>query len=177
LTRLTEDLLDVTRIRAGKLSFTFEELSVEELLAEVTDRFSDQLEEAGCSLEVELTPGLRAVWDRSRVEQVLVNLISNAIKYAPGGPIRIRIGAEGDVVQLVVRDSGPGIHKDRQAKVFERFERATSARNISGLGLGLFIASEIVKGHQGSIRVESTEGQGAAFIVQLPLRPSPVALT
>ncbi len=171
LTRLIEDLLDVTRIRAGKLSFKFEEFSVEELLAEVTDRFSEQLKVARCGLEVEVAPGLRVAWDRFRIEQVLVNLISNAIKYAPGEPIRISIGAEGDQARLVVRDSGPGIRQERQAKIFERFERATSARNISGLGLGLFIAREIVKGHQGSIRVESTEGQGAAFIVELPLRP------
>jgi signal transduction histidine kinase len=171
LTRLIEDLLDVARIRAGKLSFTFEEFSAEELFSEVLERFSDQLAEAGCRTELQLEPGLRVVWDRLRMEQVLVNLISNALKYAPGVCIQISLRAEGDQARLMVRDFGPGIPRERQAKIFERFERATSARNISGLGLGLFIASEIVAAHQGTIRVESEAGQGATFIVHLPLRP------
>jgi signal transduction histidine kinase len=170
LTRLIEDLLDVARIRAGKLSFSFEEFFADELFSEVLERFSDQLAEADCRTEVDVQPRLSVVWDRTRMEQVLVNLVANAIKYAPGVLIQIRLHAEGDQARLVVRDFGPGIPQERQAKIFERFERATSARNISGLGLGLFIASEIITAHQGTIRVESEAGKGAAFIIQLPLR-------
>lgn len=171
LTRLIEDLLDVSRIRAGKLGFSFEEVRVEELLREVVERFAEQLEQARCQLELRVEPGLTAVWDRSRMEQVLVNLLSNAIKYAPGSPIHISASAEGPLARLMVRDFGPGIPKDHQARIFERFERATVTRNISGLGLGLFIAREIVEGHQGTIHVESETGQGASFVVCLPLRP------
>ncbi|XXF78804.1 ATP-binding protein [Myxococcaceae bacterium GXIMD 01537] len=173
LTRLIDDLLDVTRSRAGKLQFTFEDVRVDALLTEVLERFSDQLEQARCGLEVHLGPPTVAHWDRSRMEQVLVNLLSNAIKYAPGRPVHVSADVEGTRARLTVRDFGPGIPRERQGRIFERFERATNARDISGLGLGLFIASEIVRGHQGALRVESEPGQGAAFIVELPLSPQP----
>ena len=171
LTHLVEDLLDVSRIQSGKLDYNFEDVVVAELVDEVIERFSDQLSDAGSSLELEVQPNLMAHWDRSRIEQVLVNLISNAIKYAPRTPILLVVTGNEKMATIVVRDQGPGIPQDRQSKIFERFERATASRNISGLGLGLFIVREIVSAHQGSIRVESKSGEGTSFVVDLPLRP------
>ena len=170
LTDLVEDLLDVSRIQAGRLSFNFQQVDVVELLEEVLDRFDDQLEEANCPISLEITADLKAVWDRSRVEQIFVNLISNALKYAPSHPIRVSAFANGDRAIISVQDFGAGIPAERQQKIFERFERASS-RNISGLGLGLYIVKQIVEGHKGHIRVESQTGFGTKFIVDLPLRP------
>ncbi len=171
LTAIVGDLLDVSRIQAGKLSFNFEECKVEEILKEVVDRFLEQLLQARCSVEIYVRPGLTAVWDRFRIEQVMANLISNAIKYAPGSPISVNVEQDGERAIIRVQDAGPGIPRDRYAKIFERFERGPHVQGISGLGLGLSIVNEIVKGHQGIVHVESDEGQGAKFIVELPLRP------
>ena len=175
LTALVEDLLDVARIQSGKLQFSFEETLVEALIGEVVSRFTEQIELVRSRLSVEVSPGLVAWWDRSRIEQVMVNLLSNAIKYAPGGALRISVTQRGGWATLIVQDSGPGIPRERQSQIFERFERATSSRSISGLGLGLFIVREIVRGHRGRVSVESEPGEGAKFIVELPLVP-PAAL-
>lgn len=172
LTDLVGDLLDVSRIQAGKLAFSFRECKVEEIVREVIDRFSEQLEQARCAVELPAGPSITATWDRFRMEQVFVNLISNAIKYAPGAPIRIHAASNGEHATLSVQDSGPGIPKDRHAKIFERFERGANARGVNGLGLGLSIVKEIVAGHQGEIHVESEVGRGAKFILHIPLCPN-----
>lgn len=169
LTRLIEDLLDVSRIQAGKITFDFERVDLAELMRDVISRYADPLREAGCELTLDIQDRVVAEVDKGRFEQVMVNLISNGIKYAPGKPVKISLHGRGKNAELSVQDSGPGIPADRLPRVFERFERAVSSRNISGLGLGLFITKEIVHAHRGRITVESTPGQGANFIVQLPL--------
>jgi len=116
-----------------------------------------------------------AYWDRSRIEQVVVNLLSNALKYAPGKPVRIGAEMGKNRVVLKVQYHGPGIAQENQCKIFDRFERAPSTRNIGGRGLGLYIVKQIVLGHAGDIRVESEEGAGTTFIVTLPICP-PVEL-
>jgi PAS domain S-box-containing protein len=169
LTELVEDLLDVSRIRAGKLVFNFVEMNVREVIQEVIDRFSDQLEEAGCFVSLNVDPLLIAVWDRSRMEQVMVNLISNAVKYAPGKKIDINVSTTGNAVTIIVQDAGSGIPEELHERIFERFERATASRSISGLGLGLFIVRQIVLGHNGTISLESGSGKATKFIIELPL--------
>jgi signal transduction histidine kinase len=171
LAELIEDLLDVARIRAGRLEFTPQATTVAEIVEEVTERFADQLDHSENKLTIDVPQGIAVEWDRSRIEQVLVNFVSNSIKYAPGTLIHIAATAERDHAVLSVRDEGPGIPKDRQPKIFERFERATASRSISGLGIGLYIANQIVRGHCGRLRVESEEGKGAKFIAEIPLRP------
>src|SRR5207237_650146 len=104
-----------------------------------------------------------------RIEQVLTNLISNALKYGDGKPVTIEVRAEGRAAQIVVRDRGIGISPENLGRIFGRFERAVSARNYGGLGLGLYITRQIVEAHGGSIGVESEQGQGSAFFVELPL--------
>lgn len=107
--------------------------------------------------------------DRGRTEQVLVNLLSNAIKYSPeAGSIRVSFGIDEEMVTIGVHDQGPGIPLDQHMKIFDRFYRATDAYQVIGLGLGLYIAAEIIKRQRGTIWVESIEGRGATFFFTLP---------
>jgi PAS domain S-box-containing protein len=168
LTQLIEDLLDVARIQAGKLELTFEEFELAPFLQEAFQRGTEEGQLLDFTSDVDLPAGFRVRWDRSRIEQVFSNLFSNAGKYAGGKPFSIRVRLEGDTVQMRAHDEGPGILKARQGLVFERFERATSARNISGLGLGLFIVRRILRDHGGDIRVESEPGRGTTFMFEMP---------
>ena len=109
-------------------------------------------------------------WDRARLDQVVTNLLGNAIKFAPGKSIEIATTAHEDRAHLVVRDHGIGIPADRLPHIFGRFERAVSAAHYGGLGLGLYIVQEIVAAHGGSVRVESAPGAGSTFTVELTHR-------
>jgi two-component system, LuxR family, sensor kinase FixL len=111
-------------------------------------------------------------WDRSRLEQVLLNLLTNAMKYGEGRPVRGRVEQDDGLVRLEVQDEGIGISSEDQERIFERFERATPARHhYEGLGLGLYLTRQIVLAHGGSIRVRSAPGQGSTFTVELPREP------
>ena len=169
LRRLTDDLLDVSRIQARRLMLALSHFNLSQLVAETVERFGEEFARAECTLSLTLSEEVVGTWDRSRIEQALVNLVSNALKYAPGTPIGIAVMRINDRAQLVVQDAGPGIPLTRQSRIFERFERAGS-RNVSGLGLGLFIVKEIIEAHQGTIAVVSEEGGGAKFVVTLPMR-------
>jgi len=171
LTRLVEDLLDVSRIKGGKLTFVFARVNVSEVVREVVDRFREQLTKAGSSVTTAIEDGIVGNLDQIRIEQIIDNLLVNAVKYAPGQPVRVSLARAGGVATLVVDDQGPGIAEDKQQTIFERFERGDASTSAGGLGLGLFIVKEIVDGQGGSIRVESRAGQGARFIVELPLHP------
>jgi PAS domain S-box-containing protein len=170
ITALVENLLDVTRIQAGKLNIKLEESDLSEALEDSLDRFGGLFSDAGCALKIMIEKNIIGVFDKSRIEQVFVNLLSNAIKYAPGEMLEISLTRKSEKAIFSVKDHGPGISSDKQNAIFERFARATDSRNISGLGLGLFISKEIVEAHRGVVRVESEPGLGARFIVELPLK-------
>jgi two-component system, chemotaxis family, CheB/CheR fusion protein len=176
LEELIEDLLDISRIQTGRLKLELGDVNLSGLIEEVTARFSDQLTQAHCELELHLRPNLVARWDRRRMSQVLTNLISNALKYAPRSVIRVSLASNDTTAKIVVADSGPGISAAKQATIFERFERAGASPSIAGLGLGLFIARRIVEAHHGTINVESQVGEGAQFVIDLPLIPADVDL-
>ncbi|MGK3992145.1 AAA family ATPase [Sorangium sp. So ce1024] len=171
LGRLVDELLDVTRMSAGRLTLTRALVDLAALAREVVERMSQQLTNAGCPTELALDEPVVGHWDPSRVEQVLINLVSNAAKYGAGSLIHVGVRREADRAVLVVRDHGIGVPESDQARIFERFERAVSVRNFGGLGLGLYIVRWIVTAHGGTIRVDSKPGAGATFIVELPLRP------
>jgi PAS domain S-box-containing protein len=174
LSRLVEDMLDISRIATGRLNMQPEPVDLSELARDVLDRFEPQLSEAGHALELHLTPGLVGMWDRDRLEQVLANLLTNVLKYAPGAPLKVTTLKVGTTAVLEVQDRGPGIAPEDQQRIFERFERLVAANQVSGLGLGLHISRHIVEAHGGTIQVRSTVGQGASFIVELPVvTPSP----
>lgn len=168
LTGLVEELLDVGMIQTGRLSLYIGETRLSDLVREVVDRFSPKLIMLRCSLETELEDGIVGYWDAHRIEQVLVNLIENIVKYAPGAKIRISTKREKNKIILIVEDNGPGIPEDRQGQIFERFERATPLKHVSGLGLGLFVVKRIVESHQGTVQLQSALGQGSKFTICLP---------
>jgi PAS domain S-box-containing protein len=171
LAELVEDLLDTSRIKTGNFSLGLGEMDLSELTKDVLRRFSAQLKSTGGIAELSADDPVMGHWDRHRLEQVIVNLLSNAIKYAPGAKIHIAVTASNDKAFLTVQDFGPGIPKSLQSKIFERFERIRADKNVGGLGLGLFIVRKIVEAHHGKIDLESEEGQGAKFVVELPLNP------
>ncbi|MDC0677614.1 AAA family ATPase [Sorangium atrum] len=172
LAHLINELLDVTRLNAGRLTLARAPVDLAALTREVVERMHQQLADARCRTQLDLDEPVVGDWDASRMEQVLINLLSNALKYGAGAPIHVVVRGLADRALLVVRDHGIGIAEADQARIFERFERAVSVRNFGGLGLGLYIVRWIVASHGGTIRVESAPGAGATFIVELPLHPA-----
>jgi signal transduction histidine kinase len=165
---LVEDLLDITRIQSGTFTISVEMFNLSELVREIVDRFAEQSKKAECALDLSFEQDVIGSWDKRCIEQVITNLLSNAVKHAPKSEIRISVGQNGKLARLVVEDSGPGIPEEKQSKIFERFERATS-KNISGMGLGLYIVKKIVEAHRGVVKLESKLGRGSKFIVELPI--------
>ncbi|HZI06094.1 MAG TPA: HAMP domain-containing sensor histidine kinase, partial [Archangium sp.] len=165
---LVDELLDVSRITSGRLVLHPEELDLAELVREVAGRFRPEAERAPCALSVRVPGPVVSRWDRLRLEQVLSNLLSNALKYGAGQPVEVALSASGERVLLSVRDEGIGIEPEVQERIFERFERAVSDRHYGGLGMGLWITREIVTAMGGTIHVESAPRRGAVFTVELP---------
>ncbi|HXH76772.1 MAG TPA: PAS domain S-box protein [Bacteriovoracaceae bacterium] len=172
LARLIDDMLDISRINTGKLAIQPESFDLCNLVKDVTERYSSQIQDYGSTLRLECVSGVNGNWDKFRLEQVATNLLTNALRYGQGKPIAINVFTASDKAVLSVSDEGIGIAKENQKRIFDRFERAVSASEISGLGLGLFIVKQIVEMHQGSIEVVSELGKGSKFIVTLPLRPN-----
>jgi len=171
LTRLVGDLLDVSRIERGRLLLDLGEVELGALVREVVERLEPDLARSQCALSLAMNAPVTGHWDRSRLDQVITNLLANSIKFGAGRPVEISVSAEGAVARLMVRDSGIGINVARQSRIFERFERAASAEHYGGLGLGLYISRRIVEAHGGSIRVDSRPGAGSTFSVELPVDP------
>jgi PAS domain S-box-containing protein len=168
LINLIQILLDVTKIQSGKFTFNFFKFNVQEIVNEVCERHKEVILNSQCSVTVQNDLDLEVVWDKVRIEQVLTNLLTNAVKYSPG-EIEISIKKENEMIALIVKDHGKGIPEAKLNMIFERFERATTNNNVSGLGLGLFIVKQIVDGHHGNIDVSSEEGEGTTFKVLLPV--------
>lgn len=168
LSSLVNELLDVSRIASGNFEIQTDRVDFAELVREVVQRFTPEAARAGCELSVTAPEELEGRSDKLRLEQVLSNLIDNALKYAPGRPIRIELKPEGERVSLAVIDQGMGIAKDSLSRVFDRFERGVPATAYGGLGLGLYIARTIVESLGGQIWAESVQGQGATFSVVVP---------
>ncbi|MFP2912084.1 ATP-binding protein, partial [Pyxidicoccus sp. 3LFB2] len=181
LATLVEELLDVSRLHAGRLDLTLERVDLKEVIHRVAERLREPLARAGCALELRVEGPIPGHWDATRLAQVLLNLLSNAIKFGAGKPITVAAGVEHGSAWLCIRDSGIGIAPDRLPHIFERFERAVSVRAYGGLGLGLHLVREILTALGGRIQVESTVGVGTTFSVELPCAgppsgaPEPVA--
>jgi signal transduction histidine kinase len=168
LSRLIENLMDVSRIRLDRIDLNATTFDLSDVVREVLEQFGPQIQDANCKLEASLESGIEGSWDRLRLVQVMTNLISNACKYARGANLKVQTSRAGNQAMLVVADSGPGIKNENQGRLFERFERLGNESSIGGLGLGLFITKRLVDAHHGNIAVESEEGMGTKFIVRLP---------
>jgi PAS domain S-box-containing protein len=169
ITRLIDDMLDITRLNSGKLTLQIEQVNLSALVKEIVDNFTPQLRAVRCILTLDEGKGIVGQWDRYRLEQVLTNLLSNAMKYASNSPLYVGLTSEGDKVKLTVKDKGQGIAKEDQMRIFQQFERGfAGTKKIPGLGLGLYIVRQIVEAHGGLISVESEPGSGSTFVVELP---------
>ncbi|WP_312955703.1 hybrid sensor histidine kinase/response regulator [Pseudomonas songnenensis] len=169
LIRLIDDMLDVSRIRTGKLSIRPSRTDLAELVGNVVESFAAQMEACGCELRLERAESIIGVWDAFRIEQVLANLLTNAMRYGAGKPVWVSVTSCADGACIEVRDQGIGISPQSLERIFCQFERAEGSEGSAGLGLGLFIADQIVRAHNGRIQVQSEEGQGSQFRVLLPL--------
>lgn len=169
INRLIDDMLDISRIRAGKLTFMKEKIEFCSFIKDVIERFRPQVEAVGSYMSVVYTDPVITHVDIYRIEQVIVNLLTNAMKYGAGTPIKIEICKKLDKIQLHVHDQGPGIKEQDTERIFERFERAISSNEVSGLGLGLYISRQIMEQNQGALYVRSVHGKGSTFIMELPI--------
>jgi signal transduction histidine kinase len=168
LARLIDNLLDVSRIANRRLQLDLEALDLCELVHQVAGRFQNQASSAATPLASEGCEPVIGYFDRLKLEQVVGNLLSNAIKYGGGNPVTVRVRGEDGTAVVEVEDRGAGIPSEDQARIFERFERASKGHKKASLGLGLYIVRSLVEAHGGTVGVRSEPGKGSTFIVELP---------
>ncbi|PXX60115.1 Signal transduction histidine kinase [Pseudomonas sp. LAMO17WK12:I10] len=169
LIRLIEDMLDISRIRTGKLSIRPSRVDLVQLVRGLLENFAPQVEAAESSIALNAEDSVLGQWDEFRIEQVISNLLTNALRYGAKSPIEVRVYSAGGQARVEVRDHGIGISEENQARIFQQFERVSVNHAVAGLGLGLFISEQIVTAHGGTIEVDSRIGEGALFRVCLPL--------
>jgi signal transduction histidine kinase len=169
LAALVDQLLDFSRLSLGRMTIEPSEVDLAALVEEVAGRFRDMgLARTGKPVDFRGVHRLIGRWDRDRLDQVITNLLSNALKYGAGKPVWVSLEG-GATARIRVHDDGIGIAPADQQRIFERFERPAASAQLGGVGLGLWIARELVTAHGGTITVESALGQGATFTVELPL--------
>jgi signal transduction histidine kinase len=170
--RLIDDLLDLGRIRSGQLELELSSFDLCELVREVGAQMALQTAGNGSKLNLDLQGPVMGRWDRSRLNQVVTNLLANAFKYGQGRPVTIRVSGDdpGGLGRLEVIDNGLGIPPELHARIFEPFKRAVPMGQQDGLGLGLYIVRSIVQQLGGAVHVDSRPGAGATFVVELPLQ-------
>ncbi|MDF2697038.1 MAG: Signal transduction histidine kinase CheA, partial [Labilithrix sp.] len=177
LSRLVDELLDVSRMHDGQLELELElELESVDLVTTARDaieQLATPIRESGSTVTLVASEPVAGNWDRLCLEKVASNLLANAVKFGGGKPIDVVVSHAGGRAYLTVKDRGIGIAPERVAHIFERFERAVSARSYGGLGLGLYIARAIITALGGTIRVESVLGEGTTFVVELPTAATP----
>jgi len=167
--RLINDMVDVSRIRSGKLSIRPAQTELASLLERIVSDLAQRTEAAGGTIELHAPAPVEGVWDEFRVEQIIINLLTNALRYGGSKPVKISLTAEDGRATIEVRDQGVGIAPEDQLRIFNPFERAGTKDVREGLGLGLYIARQLAESHEGTLDVDSVPDQGAAFRLTLPL--------
>ena len=155
----------------GRFTLHREQADLADIVATAVDRLHEAAARAGCTLSV-ATDHAIGTWDRSRIDQIVTNLVSNSIRYAAGSPIAVTVERRAHDAVIEVRDQGPGLPDGQIARMFERFERGASMRHYAGLGLGLYVVRQITEAHGGQVTAENAAGGGACFTVRLPLDSS-----
>jgi signal transduction histidine kinase len=168
LARFVEDLVEITNIRTDRLRFEDADVDLSEIVREIASRLAPDRARSRSTLSIEAPAPVVGHWDRFRLEEVVDNLVSNALKFGLGNPIEVSVDAHDGRARLNVADRGIGVSPTQRAAIFRPFGRAVSARNHAGLDLGLFIVETIVTRYGGTVEVESRKGGGSCFIVQLP---------
>ncbi len=170
LKALINDLLDISKIEAGKIELSFESIPAEAIVSKALHSFQTEAANKQIELQGDFETGLQVRGDFSKIAWIMTNLLSNALRFTPEkGKIEIRAARAGSFAQFSVADNGIGIPYEHQNKIFDKFYQVPSPRNIGGTGLGLSICREIVRAHGGTIWVESEPGRGSTFIFTLPL--------
>jgi PAS domain S-box-containing protein len=173
LTRLVDDMLDISRISSGKLSLNSQKVNLTDLCMEVLDRFHDQLQDLKIEAKLISESPIFCFCDSERIDQVLTNFMTNAIRYGERKPIHVILDENENFTFIKVKDHGRGVDHVDQERIFNRFERAQTAEDVNGLGLGLYINQQIVAEHGGSINIESNLHEGSTFTVELPRKLAP----
>jgi signal transduction histidine kinase len=166
-------LLDVSRIRAGRLELDRHLIDLRDIVRESAAQLAEDFSRSGSELTVRGAEPVIGFWDASRMEQLSINLLTNAIKFGDRKPVEVTIEKTKGLARLEVKDRGIGMSSEVQERIFQRYERGVSARHYAGLGLGLYIVRTIVEAHGGRVSVKSSVGHGSTFTVELPLGPSP----
>jgi signal transduction histidine kinase len=169
LARLIEDMLESARLQSKTLQFKFSPVRMDALMRDVATRINMHHPELKITFDFQTLPQIRG--DGTRLSQVFENLFSNAIKYSPGSEIIIGMRASAENIRITFTDKGEGISEDYLPFIFERFYRVPGERTVTGTGLGLYICKQIIMAHHGNIWVESVLGEGATFIIELPIVP------
>lgn len=170
LTHMLENLLDISQVSAGTVSLHLEPVDLCSLVQEAVARYREEIDKAGSAVNIQAQGSVVGQWDRLRLDQVVSNLVSNAIKYGEGKPIDVTVETVDGRARLAVQDHGVGIAPEEQARIFKRFERGTRGRKSGSYGLGLWIVQRIVDAFGGRISVRSAPGEGSTFTVELPLQ-------
>jgi len=161
--------MDISEAETGLMKLDLQPVRLDEVVRDATDLFEFVAQEKSMAVVTELSPNLTVRADRNRLRQVLVNLLDNAIKYsAPGGRVEISADARADEVLITVKDTGAGIPAEEIPRIWERLYRGDKSRSQRGLGLGLSLVRAIIKAHGGSMKVQSTVGEGSSFVMHLP---------
>ena len=168
LGHLVERMLDITRVVTGRLDLSLSKVDLVTVVNEVVAQMSHTFRDAGCEVGVRAPPRVIGLWDRDRLANVLADLLSNAAKYGPHEPIEIEIEDRDGQARIDVIDRGIGISEEDQQRIFGRFERAVPDKHYGGLGIGLWLAKQIVDAHGGTITVRSATRTGSTFTVTLP---------
>jgi signal transduction histidine kinase len=166
--RLIDDMLDVSRMKSGTLSIRPAKVELMALLERVVNDLSLQAAAAGANVVLVPHAPVEGFWDEFRIEQVVVNLLTNALRYGGGGAVEVSVQTEGCSARISVRDHGKGIAPDFLERIFEPYERGARSGEPKGLGLGLYISRQLALSHGGQLTVESTPGEGATFSLILP---------
>jgi PAS domain S-box-containing protein len=169
LERLVNDMLDISRINTGKLTYHFDKTDMCEIVNEAVESVRPTIERSGSKIIIASCGPLFGMWDAQRMEQVLINLLTNAARYGKGNPIHVNLSLENGWVRIEVADQGMGIDIRDQERIFGQFERAVRQNEISGFGLGLYIAKKILSAHGGNLTLKSALDKGSVFTISLPL--------